>query len=471
MKQAEEALRESERRLRLALDAAGMGTFEADLAGKEAWIDAQEARLLGLPEGTQKISKEEISQRMPLEDLQTSDAKQERLTTNREAYHHEFRLAMPDGTQRWLSAYADVRAGRIFGVSFDITQRKAAEAAFREGETRLRVATAAAALGIFEWDPTTDHAVWGNDRMYEIFGRRPSDGPISKEEFVKRYLCPADLEAFETTLNWALINVDSFHATCRVRRNGSLRWLQFDGKFESAEPGAPVRLIGVVADVTARKRLEARAERFADRLATIQEQERRNLAQELHDSTVQHLVAANLAVASLRGGIGDARRSWDDLERSLSEAIKELRTFSFLLVPPDSPGHRFNDSLRRYIDGFADRAGLAVKLRSCAQVNKLALPSQRAVFRVVQEALANVYRHASASEVSVELRRTRGHLHVVVTDNGCGIRAKVEPGQWRLPEGVGIRGMKLRLTQVKGRLRIGQVYKGGTRVHAALPLG
>jgi signal transduction histidine kinase len=155
----------------------------------------------------------------------------------------------------------------------------------------------------------------------------------------------------------------------------------------------------------------------------------------------------------------------------LSEAIKELRTFSFLLVPPDSPGHRFNDSLRRYIDGFADRAGLAVKLRSCAQVNKLALPSQRAVFRVVQEALANVYRHASASEVSVELRRTRGHLHVVVTDNGCGIRAKVEPGQWRLPEGVGIRGMKLRLTQVKGRLRIGQVYKGGTRVHAALPLG
>ena len=99
--------------LRLALDAAQMGTFEGDIAGTEATIDAQEARLLGLPEETRVVSTDQLRARIPLGDLQESDAKRERLERHAEAYHHEFRFRMPDGSERWLSAYAAIRAGRI----------------------------------------------------------------------------------------------------------------------------------------------------------------------------------------------------------------------------------------------------------------------------------------------------------------------------------------------------------------------
>jgi PAS domain S-box-containing protein len=176
LRQTEAALQESERRLRLALDAARMGTFEADINASEARVDEQAARLLGLAGGAQVVPVEQLGERIALEDLQASDVKQARMTEHREAYHHEFRVRMPDGAERWLSAVADIRAGRILGVNFDITPRKMAELAREVSEDRLSTATTAAGLGIFEWDPVADRAAWGNtifiERMPTISTRR-----------------------------------------------------------------------------------------------------------------------------------------------------------------------------------------------------------------------------------------------------------------------------------------------------------
>src|SRR5204862_5743256 len=121
-----------------------------------------------LPESTRIVSADEMRKRIPLEHLDASDAKKSRLTEQHEAYHHEFRLTMPDGSVRWLSAYADVRANRIFGVNFDVTQRKLAEAALHESVARLRIATEGAALGIYQWDPVIDSTTWENDSIFEI---------------------------------------------------------------------------------------------------------------------------------------------------------------------------------------------------------------------------------------------------------------------------------------------------------------
>ncbi|TMJ70446.1 MAG: PAS domain S-box protein [Alphaproteobacteria bacterium] len=475
LKEIEAALRESELRLRLALDAAKMGTFEADITANEARIDEQEAVLLGLPEGTRVVSTDEMRKRIPLEDLDASDAKKSRLTEQHEAYHHEFRLTMRDGSVRWLSAYADVRENRIFGVNFDVTQRKLAESALHESEARLRVATSGAALGVFEWDPITDQAVWENDRIYEIFGRSRGDGPLSKREFIANYLHPDDAPELETSLNEAMRSEGNWRTTCRIKRqDGTRRWLQMDGRFEKAAPGKLPRLIGVITDITERKRLEERAERLSDRLLTIQEEERRNIAQELHDSTVQHLVAASLMTTTLRASPRSEKdkKSWNALEDSLGEAMKELRTFSYLMHPPVLHAQGLYLSLQHYIDGFADRSGLVTKLTANRKGDKFPVRLQRPVFRIVQEALANAYRHASASQVSVELRRIGGLLHVIVADNGRGIERNFERRQHpSRPPGVGIRGIRMRLNRLGGRLRISQPRAGGTRIHAVLPVG
>jgi signal transduction histidine kinase len=473
LKDAEAALTESERRLRLALDAAQMGTFEADIEANEAYIDEQEARLLGLPKGTRTIAAEEIRKRISFEDLEASDTKRLRLTTHREAYHHELRISMPDGSERWLSALADVRDNRIFGVNFDISARKAAETALRASEARQRVATAGAALGVFEWDANTAHVVWENDRMYEIFGFDRNHPPISKQDFIDNYLHPADAPAFERALKEALgIHGGSFQTACRIKRKGAIRWLQVAGTHE-VELDGKHRIIGVVADVTTRKRLEAKADRLSDRLTTIQEEERRNIAQELHDSTVQHLVAANLNLMRLKPEALSKKdcKNWHDIERSLGDAMRELRTFSYLLAPPTLPTRGLRHSLQSYIDGFGARSGIAAKFRSSECAEKLPPRAQRVVFRIVQESLANIYRHAFASEASVELRCVGSQLHVVVVDNGAGAKGGLDKRRTkRFQAGVGIRGMRMRLDQVGGRLRISQLTRGGTKIHAIIPV-
>ena len=273
--EAQEALRENERRLRFALDAARMGTFEVDLAATQAVIDAQEARLLGLPEDTRVVSVEKLRERVPFEDLEASDAKQKCLTERNEAYEHEFRLRLPDGSERWLSAYADVRSNRIFGVNFDVTDRRRAEIALRDSEARLRIAASGAALGIFEWHPLTDHAVWANDRIYEIFGRTHADGPVGKRQFVSDYLHPDDLNSFEAGLDNAFRTAGTLHAVCRIKCKDQIpRWVQIDAKFEAIADEEPRRLVGVIADITERKRLEEEKNELSARLINLQEEER-----------------------------------------------------------------------------------------------------------------------------------------------------------------------------------------------------
>jgi len=471
LKETEAALRENELRLRLALEAAQMGTFEADLTVSQAIIDAQEAHLLGLPADTRVVSTDVLRARIPLEDLQAHDEKKERLKQYDEAYHHELRLRMPDGSERWLSTYAAIRSNRIFGVNFDVTERKRAEAALRESEARLRIATNAAALGVFERDVKADRTLWANDRAFEIFGRTREDGPLTRQQLLQDYVHPDDAKAVKEALRDARRKGGNHHVICRIRLKGGLqRWLQIDGKYELTDTGEPSRHIGVFADITERKALEEEARELSERLVNLQEEERQRIAQELHDSTAQHLVAVNLNLMSLRAkaGLGsDEVRLWNEVEASMAEALKELRAFSYLMHPLGLDADGLCSAIRRYIGGYAQRSKLSVKLRSSPNVDKLPLHMQRSLFRIVQEALANVHHHACASHVSVDLRWIAGRLHLVVTDNGRGAECKQEQPSFR--PGAGSNGIRVRVRQLGGDLKI-WTRPHGTRIHVVTPV-
>ncbi|GEO18949.1 sensor histidine kinase [Microvirga aerophila] len=207
---------------------------------------------------------------------------------------------------------------------------------------------------------------------------------------------------------------------------------------------------------------------LSGQLLALQEEERQRIARELHDSTAQHLVAAHLGLSSLEAEVRQSpagRKILAEVERLLTEALRELRIFAYLLHPPNLAKDGLQATLRDFAEGFAGRTGLAARIRIPEEVDELPPDMQRAVLRVVQEALTNVHRHASASHVSVDARITSRYLVVRIRDNGHGMAGP--DGPIRL--GVGVAGMRARLEHFGGDLRI-RTGRGGTVIVAMVPV-
>jgi signal transduction histidine kinase len=209
------------------------------------------------------------------------------------------------------------------------------------------------------------------------------------------------------------------------------------------------------------------------RLLTLREDEHKRIAEELHDSTVQHLAAAELNLTnlemSLQRGV-DVTDVIRETQTSLHEATKELRSFSYLLHPMQLETDGLASSVQRYVDGFARRTRLRASVRIKGDIDALPATLQLALLRVVQEALTNVHRHASASRVIVNLRRRGRRVHLVVSDDGKGISSRSQSKVVKPPNlGVGIPGMKARVGQFGGALDI-RSRSRGTTIHVVVPV-
>lgn len=233
-----------------------------------------------------------------------------------------------------------------------------------------------------------------------------------------------------------------------------------------------VRLIAMHEDVTEAARMHAALLQTSERLLSIQEEERQRIAVELHDSTSQHLVALGLGLTRLRRTMdpdGDTEPVLDDMSFSVGEALKEIRVLTYLLNPPNLDRDGLETTVRRFASGFGARTGLSVAFRAEGELHAIRPAIQRAAFRVVQEALSNVHRHADAKGVEVDLARRGGTLTLRVADDGVGI------GPLDLDEGdgaqlgVGIPGMRARVAQLGGELEISG-DGAGTVVAATIPL-
>ena len=173
----------------------------------------------------------------------------------------------------------------------------------------------------------------------------------------------------------------------------------------------------IARDISTRKKAEH------ERALALQDEERRRIANELHDSTAQHLVAIGLNLMRVRADAAGGTKTLDildEIDGSLEEATKELRAFTYLLHPPDLQREGLSATLGRYVEGFGTRTGLKITMKSCRSVDQLSLPLQQALLRIVQEALTNVYRHASATCVSVNFRCVGKRLRLVISDDGQG---------------------------------------------------
>jgi signal transduction histidine kinase len=220
----------------------------------------------------------------------------------------------------------------------------------------------------------------------------------------------------------------------------------------------------------------------------VQDSERRRIARDLHDSTAQHLVGAAIGMtraARLHPKLNDtARATLEESAGLVEQALREIRTVSYLLHPPMLDETGLPAAIRWYVEGFARRSGIAVDLYISPNVSDRRLNSETetALFRVLQEALTNVHRHSGSANARVRLVRSASPeslVMLVVEDDGIGeggaASSRQPSGEPQAAEdiealGVGVAGMRERLTQLKGRLEF-LTGAQGTVVRAFIPCG
>jgi two-component system NarL family sensor kinase len=240
----------------------------------------------------------------------------------------------------------------------------------------------------------------------------------------------------------------------------------------------PILLLGALIDEL--RRAERTTRDLNASLVRAQDEERRRIARDLHDSTGQNLIAATLIAGRIEHALpASARPAFLQLEDMLQQSIREIRTVSYLLHPPLLDEAGLGLAVRNFVEGFSERSRITVDLELPPDLQRLSAEAELALFRVVQEALTNVSRHSGSATAIIRLARepVAGREMVVLTvqDSGrgmpnlAGVRRRWT-GTSRAPgTGVGLAGMRERLQQVGGRLEI-QSAIGRTVIRATVPV-
>ncbi len=230
---------------------------------------------------------------------------------------------------------------------------------------------------------------------------------------------------------------------------------------------------GMLLNIRERRLADAKLKELTQRVFDAQEEERGRVARELHDGISQILVGVRYALDNARRRLarGDDAGARDPLDKGidhLGTAITEVRRISRDLRPGVLDDLGLGPALKALTDDFRDRTGIETEFSTVVFRNRLDQDSKIALYRIAQEALTNIERHADASHVTIDLRGHKKGATMRITDNGRGLRT--DPGT--PSPGIGLRNMQERIEQLDGSLRIlsSRAPRGGTVIEASLPL-
>jgi len=372
-----------------------------------------------------------------------------------------------------------------------IAARKKAEDALADSERRLRLAQLAGRVGGWEWNLVTRRYSW-SEECYNIFGLSQADN-LFAEKWLSA-LHPSDLAILQEAMTQSL-NGGGFEVECRYNHpNQVLRWIYARGETLTQESGES-RMFGIFQDITERKQAQeilqqsrsvmeslveqrtVQLRKLSSDLMHSQDEERRRIARELHDSFGQNLVALKMNLDTL-SGIGPADLSGKNDSAVLTDCIGlvqtciiETRTLSHLLHPPLLDEAGFLSAARWYVEGFAKRSGIQAHLELPSNLPRLSPALELVLFRALQESLTNVHRYSESSRVDIQVRLDADEVSLQVRDYGRGIPAEVmrmfqEKGTG---VGVGLAAMRARMSESGGTLAISS-DTNGTMVQATIPI-
>ena len=368
-----------------------------------------------------------------------------------------------------LQAFLAVTSAPLLLFAALMDERRRTATRLRQFETGIQVAASQTDTGLWLWDAVIPRlSLTANCRAMFALPDEDTNTPYDFLDAVH----PEDKALVGEAIAKALTDGAQMPVLeFRLCSGDRTRWFVLQSRTDCDGTGRPVSVSGVFRDISDRIESRLAVERLEERLASLQDDERRRIAQELHDSTAQHLVAAKFNLVSLRKQVSeDVRGLVDDAYRSLSEATAEIRTFTYLLHASQLEEEGLCSMLRRYVPGFERRTGIRTTLRMTERADELPGDLQHALLRITQGSLGNMQRHAGATRASIDLRCVTDWVHLVVRDNGKGIGPdEGEQLGERLRLGLGIRGMTVRVRSTHCQ-NCGNCLGGGTMIHVAVPL-
>ena len=400
----------------------------------------------------------------------------------------EYRMIARDGRLVWLHDYSTLWTDEeghplsMHGIAHDITERKQAEEAFRLSEQRFQLLTET--IPILVWSARADGVSdYYNAPFLQYLGRTLEE--MHGWAWVNT-LHPDDRERSSVVWTQAFNSGSDYEIEYRIRRaaDGQYRWHLGRALPLRDSSGTIVRWYGTCTDIDDRKQAEAERERLfhelsqsheqlktlSSRLAEIQESERRQLALELHDEFGQSLTALKMDLAWLHDHLPprskSLREKMDSALDLTNEIIQMTQRLASQLRPRMLDDLGLAAALEWHVSEWSKRTRIKAKITLPEEEWQLNPSLDTALYRVCQETLTNVARHAGASKVEASLAREGDEVVLTVRDNGWGMdRAKITA-----PESLGLLGMKERVEQIRGRFEIQSEAGKGTTVIARVPI-
>ncbi|MDP2169373.1 MAG: PAS domain S-box protein [Rhodocyclaceae bacterium] len=473
----------SEARLREAQVLAQMGSWELDLARNLLSWSAEIFHIFEIDPARFDANYEQFIAAVYPDDRAAVDAAYQASVANKAPYSIEHRLLLPDGRVKWVAELgrtdydASGKPLRSLGTVQDISARMAARDALRESQQRLVFHLEHTPIAAIEWNLDFTVAAW-NPAATEIFGYSREEALGRKGSFL---LPPGEREPIDRT--WEPLQAGSGGRRSineNVRRDGTVIICEWFNTTLRDSEGRVVGAASLAQDITARRRLQdalehalARTRLLSERLVAIQEEERSMIAHELHDEVGQNLTAAKIHLQAMEPMARDhATFPHENLREALAavaHTLEQVRSLSLDLRPLQLDDLGLVVSLGALLERDAAAAGWVAHFDPDVRPERIEPDLALACYRVAQESLTNIMRHAAASAVHVRLILDTEELELAIRDDGRGFDVAAVEGNGGVTS-LGLFSMEERVRSRGGTFEILSATGRGTEVVARFPL-
>jgi PAS domain S-box-containing protein len=355
----------------------------------------------------------------------------------------------------------------VAGASFMVLaavveEHKAAARALGTSEERLRLAAQVGRMFAYSWDVTTD-VIERSGESSEILGVKKDDAATGSATYAM--VLPDDRPRLEAVLSKLTVNNPTLQITYRiVRPDGVVIWVERISRAYFDESGNLERMVGMVVDVTERKRGEEALAGMTRKLIEAQEQERARIGRELHDDINQRLAMLSLELENIKADPTEMQQRMPELLKQATEISTEVQALSHELHPSKLEYLGIVGGIRSWCREFGERQGFEINYNT--DVARTISPEVGVtLFRILQEALHNAVKHSGVKRIEVQLLERPNGVHLTISDAGKGFDILAA----RRSKGLGLTSMEERVRLVNGTIAIESKPMGGTTIHVHAP--